>query len=464
VAAALVTLSAASAGAQPRIFLDQPPRAVEYQLNRLTAEELTLVERKPDDVRYRPVYFALLTRKGIPAQNRDEAVAALTKMDKSSASRVLIEALNKIPADDGTTAEKVAALLLNQPAATLKADRAVLATAATSSAPVALRGAYAAMMVADGKPDAAWTLAAGQAALLVELLRGVRYLASSPAGDGVRGQLFQPVSSLLTSRPGVATRAAAVEALGWIRQDGATFDLLAREVTAEADDEVRTAAVSSLQRIPESAWPVASIEPLARALVGVVSAMPANRRTEPAGLDAIHFGESLAAKLPDESRRPIRRELRALGVRVVRIQAIPEKLSFDVKWFAVEAGRPVQIVLFNPDAMPHNLIVGAPGSLDAIGTAGSSLPMPTDPDAKAFVPDLPTVLFATKLVREGETDRLGFTAPSAPGEYVFVCTFPGHWVRMYGVMLVVESLEAFDARPTVPTDPMTKQPFASGKQ
>jgi len=60
--------------------------------------------------------------------------------------------------------------------------------------------------------------------------------------------------------------------------------------------------------------------------------------------------------------------------------------------------------------------------------------------------------------------RLGFSAPSTPGEYIFVCTFPGHWVRMYGVMLVVESLEAFDAKPTVPIDPMTKQPFVSGKQ
>ncbi len=49
-----------------RILLDQPPRAVEYQLGRLTNDELVRVERKDDDVRYRPVYFALLTRKGLP--------------------------------------------------------------------------------------------------------------------------------------------------------------------------------------------------------------------------------------------------------------------------------------------------------------------------------------------------------------------------------------------------------------
>ena len=79
------------------ILLDQPLRAVEYQLGRLTNEELVLVERKEDDVRYRPVYLALLTRKGVAAQFRDESLVALAKMDKASRSRVLLEALAKVP-------------------------------------------------------------------------------------------------------------------------------------------------------------------------------------------------------------------------------------------------------------------------------------------------------------------------------------------------------------------------------
>jgi azurin len=459
-----VCAAATSARAQaPRILIDQPPRAVEYQLNRLSAEELTLVERKDDDARYRPVYFALLTRKGIPPQFREEAVAALTRMDKSSRSRVLLEALGKIPVEDAATAEKVAALLLSQPAAVLRTDRdAFRATIdATDSPPLVLRGAYAGLMAGDGKPDDAWKMAAAKPSHLAELLRGVKFLPTTPPGSEVRSQLFNPISTLLATDPDRSTRAAAIEALAWTRQDAATFDLLAREVKPDADETVRTAAIASLQRIPETAWPARSLEPLARALIAAVTAMPTDRRTEPAGLDAIQFGEKVAARLPEDTRRAVRRDLRALGVRVVRIEAIPEKLSFDVKWFVVEAGKPVQIVLFNPDAMPHNLIVGAPGSLEAIGTAGSSMPMPTDPNAKAFVPDLPSVLQSTKLVREGDTERLGFTAPSDPGEYIFVCTFPGHWVRMYGVMLVVESLDTFEAKPTVPTDPMTKQPFAS---
>jgi hypothetical protein len=89
--------------------------------------------------------------------------------------------------------------------------------------------------------------------------------------------------------------------------------------------------------------------------------------------------------------------------------------------------------------------------------------MPTDPDAKAFVPDSPLVLHSTVLVKPGDTIRLGFVAPAQPGEYIYVCTFPGHWVRMYGVMLVVPDLEAWESKPTIPIDPMTKAPFTSRK-
>ena len=82
----------------PKILLDQPLRAVEYQLGRLTNDELVLVERKDSDVKYRPVYVAILTRKGVPQQSRDEAATALVTMDKTSRSRVLLDALAKVPA------------------------------------------------------------------------------------------------------------------------------------------------------------------------------------------------------------------------------------------------------------------------------------------------------------------------------------------------------------------------------
>jgi glucose/arabinose dehydrogenase/azurin/lysophospholipase L1-like esterase len=168
-----------------------------------------------------------------------------------------------------------------------------------------------------------------------------------------------------------------------------------------------------------------------------------------------------AGLLPDLSAAAMRRSLRDQGVQIVSIGTIPEQMLFDVKWFVVEAGKPVRVVLTNADAMPHNLIIGQPGSVNTIGTASATLQPPADPNAKAYVPNIPQVLQATKLVQRGESDTLNFTAPTSPGEYSFVCSFPGHWVRMYGVMLVVPTLDQFETKPTPPTDPLSGKPFES---
>lgn len=449
----------------PRILFDQSPRAVEYQLSRLTSDELTRVERRPDDVKYRPVYYALLTRKGLPKAFGDEALAALTKMDSASQSQVLLQALSKLRIEDvgdEQTGNQLLEIVLGQPAATLAGQRDVFVKATADGQPLVLRGAYGAMMIADGDPATAWQ-AAVKGGHLAELLRSVPRLGKA---EDLRRKLFAPVAALLNETPDASTRAAAVGALGWTRRDDATFDLLAREIvdpSRGADAATRSAAIGSLQLIPESAWPKGTIEPLARAVVAMIKEAAPDRRTDPDIISAVQLGEKIAAALPDATRRNVRRDLRALGVRVITIEAVPEQLLFDLKWFVVEAGRPVQIVLSNPDGMPHNLVVGQPGSVREIGTAGAAVAPTTDPNVKAYVPESPLVLEATRLLNGGEIERLNFTAPAKPGEYVYVCTFPGHWIRMYGVMLVVENLEAWEAKPTEPTDPLTGKPFGPQK-
>ncbi len=442
----------------PRILLDAAPRAVEYQLGRLSNAELVRVERKAGDPRYRPVYYALLTRKGLGREYFDEALAALMELDKASTTSVLFEGLTRVAKDDEESAEKLLRVLLGQPAATLRADKAVFAKAVEAAAsPVVLRAGYGAWMAADENPQAAWQAAEGRDGHLVELLRSVPLLGASHAA--LRGSLAEPVAGLLAKTGDAATRAAALIALASVRPDTATFRVLAREVMEGTEADAREAAVRALHLVPREAWPAAEVAPLARAIVTAVGKVAVAARTEPSAIEMIQLGEKLADALDGEPRRDIRRELRNLGVQVVRVTAIPEQMAFDVKWFAVEAGKPVQIVLYNPDAMSHNLVVGVPGSLREIGTAGSAMSLSSDPAVKAYVPDSPLVLQATRLLNWGETERLNFQAPEKPGEYIFVCTFPGHWVRMYGVMLVVDSLEAWEAKRTVPTDPMTDKPF-----
>lgn len=446
----------------PRILLDQPLRAVEYQLRRLSNEELTKVERRDTDVRYRPVYFALLTRRGLPRPFYDEALAALTKLDKVSASAVVLDALARIGTDETVTADRLLSVLLAQPADTLRKERGLFVQGVQPSSPsLVQRGAFGALLVGDGDPDQAWQLAEAQDSLLLALLRSVPHLPGAGSASPLGDRLFPRVAAIAGDSRDATLRSEALLTLPWTRRDAATFAILAREIVTGASEASRVAAARAMLLVPEDVWPKGEVEGLAKSIVTWVGATAPDRRVEPAMLDVVQLGEKLSAALPIESGRAVRRDLRALGVQVVRIEALPEKLLFDVKWFVVEAGKPVQIVLVNPDAMPHNVVVGQPGSLKEVATLAGSMTLSADPDAKSFVPNTPLVLHATKLVQGGDTERLGFTAPAAPGEYVYVCTFPGHWLRMYGVMLVVPDLEAWEAKPTVPTDPMTQLPFTS---
>lgn len=61
--------------------------------------------------------------------------------------------------------------------------------------------------------------------------------------------------------------------------------------------------------------------------------------------------------------------------------------------------------------------------------------------ANDYVPDNMTdqVIAETGLVPGGETKSVTFTAPDKPGEYDFLCTFPGHFAAgMRGVLTIEE--------------------------
>ena len=47
------------------------------------------------------------------------------------------------------------------------------------------------------------------------------------------------------------------------------------------------------------------------------------------------------------------------------------------------------------------------------------------------------ILWYTKLLQPSQSDTIEFTAPT-PAEYPYLCTFPGHWMLMRGVMTVTE--------------------------
>ncbi len=123
-------------------------------------------------------------------------------------------------------------------------------------------------------------------------------------------------------------------------------------------------------------------------------------------------------------------------VKVIRIKTIREAMKYDLKDFTVAPGQSVQIILENTDAMQHNLVVTRPGMREKVGKAGDAMMKDEKGAEKNYVPSLPEVLFATPLVNPGQTYTLTFKAPAKVGDYPYVCTFPGHWTLMNGVMHV----------------------------
>lgn len=87
-----------------------------------------------------------------------------------------------------------------------------------------------------------------------------------------------------------------------------------------------------------------------------------------------------------------------------------------------------------PTAMSHNLALVELGT-DVDAFARASI---TARDNEYIAPDFEgQVLAATAMLGDGETDTITFTAPEEPGEYDYICTFPGHFAGgMVGVLYV----------------------------
>jgi len=240
-------------------------------------------------------------------------------------------------------------------------------------------------------------------------------------------------------------RRAAMNALASVRgQEAETFKALTPFVKEAAD---RQAAIKAMQRIPVRYWPKEEAKPLLDSLLAYVRKVPVKERTEPAVVDALQLADSLASLLPLAQARTVRQELGELGVRVIRVGTVVEQMIFDKERLVVKAGKPVEIFFENTDLMPHNFVIAQPGALAEIGEQAEA--DATKPGAleRGYVPVSKKVLLASRLVQPRESQKLSFIAPNKPGVYPYVCTYPGHWRRMFGALYVVDDLAAYQADP-----------------
>lgn len=242
-----------------------------------------------------------------------------------------------------------------------------------------------------------------------------------------------------------AVRRAAFGALAGVRgREQEVFERIAPFVIKGED---RDAAIAALEKIPVAQWPAAQAAPMLDALIASMRTASVEQRSSDAGLAAWQFAENLTTLLPAAEGKARRAELADLGVRVVRIGTVYERMNYDKETIAVQAGKPVLFVLQNADVMPHNFVVAKPGTMQALGEIAEKLSQDASFAKRAFVPESADVLVASTLLQPQAAQKLPFNAPTEPGVYPYVCTYPGHWRRMYGAMYVVDDLEGYLADP-----------------
>jgi azurin len=114
----------------------------------------------------------------------------------------------------------------------------------------------------------------------------------------------------------------------------------------------------------------------------------------------------------------------------VKIQA-DDKMRFDVTAFHAKPGQKITVVLTNIGTTPkfsmgHNFVMLA-GTVNT-GNVTKFLEAASREAAHDYVPlGSKEVLAHTRLLGPGEIDTVTFTAPDVPGEYLYLCSFPGHY-------------------------------------
>ena len=115
-----------------------------------------------------------------------------------------------------------------------------------------------------------------------------------------------------------------------------------------------------------------------------------------------------------------------------------DMMKYNKSSFTVRAGQKVKLVLKNVGKLPkiamgHNVVI-LKSNVDPAKFAAEALKFPK----QDYIPKTRkrNIVAHTKMIGGGETTSIVFTAPKKRGKYPYLCTFPGHFVLMKGVMVV----------------------------
>ena len=119
-----------------------------------------------------------------------------------------------------------------------------------------------------------------------------------------------------------------------------------------------------------------------------------------------------------------------------------DNMQFSKTLIEAEPGETIKIVLDVKSNMPkaamaHNIAVVDLG----VNVEDFVLASMAEPDNEYIAPSYADdVIATTEMIGGGETSTIEFTVPTTPGDYEYVCTFPGHYFGgMKGILRVAEA-------------------------
>jgi azurin len=131
-------------------------------------------------------------------------------------------------------------------------------------------------------------------------------------------------------------------------------------------------------------------------------------------------------------------QARQAAPRVVQID-VGDNMKFSVAAISARPGEMLKVVLKGVGQMPkvamgHNFALLKKGA-DPKKFVDASM---NARDTEFIAPSVKDqVLAATRIVGPGETAETTFAAPKQPGEYIYLCSFPGHYaLGMKGTLTV----------------------------
>ncbi|MCE7042164.1 PVC-type heme-binding CxxCH protein [Dyadobacter sp. CY312] len=423
---------------QNQKFLENDALAASHLLAKLAPNELAALPSTNH------VLEAQLDNPAVQRDVKEVALKTLSGKNGKKPVEIIVESIRNREQNNKTAQDLVELLLTRNKTELAESNSSLRNLLKQDHTSLMQSVGYAALIVSDRSDQNVWPIATAKGPSLIAYLEGVSLLndqqlqssfyekvkkltttvpdnLAKNSSDSIVQPIHQAAYKVLFQMPGKDAEKANLLA-ELIKPDGAYLELAQKVIEGKNDAELK-----------ENYAPV-----LSKRILSFSSKAPENKRFAPSYNRTLALGKRLAGLIPSENSKQIIKSLDNASTIEIAISAIPSQMLFDQALLTLPAGRRVSLTFHNPDLMPHNIVFTKPGAEDKVGAAADAMASVSGGFEKNFVPDSPDVLFASPLVNPGQNFRLDFQVPQATGDYPYICSFPGHWRVMRGIMKVTE--------------------------